>query len=822
MRVNEPVTNDEIEVGEGQILASRTTPDSRIVFANEAFTHISGFTEQELIGQPHNLVRHPDMPKEAFADLWATVKAGRPWEGLVKNRTKSGGFYWVRANVTPVVEDGEHKGYISVRTRASREDIAHATQAYAAMRAGRPIMALADGELVPSGPRARLATFWRSITGRLVLAFSLMAAVMLGIGGVTLIGMNDSNDALHSLYADRLVPVRQLAEIQELLHDKIEALHDADADLEAGNADKARQAVQTVATAHARMDAIWAEYMATYLTPEESRLAAEFVAKRQRFYGGPMTQALGQIQRGDHVALTTLIRTGMRAQLNELREALHALVALQQRVGKELNEEAQADFNFHMTTALALFVLALAAAALFSLWLLASLRRPMRELEAAFDAIIRGDTTGVIPLPAAREFHATIRMLRGMRARLAYAARERQEEERKTAIERRSAIQAMAGTVEAQTRSAVGDVARQTATITGEAREMNAAAERVSSNATTVAAAAEQALANAQAVGAASEQLSASINEIAAQVAQAGAVAQRAVTGGELAQQRIQSLADSAQRIGDVVQLIGSIAAQTNLLALNATIEAARAGDAGKGFAVVASEVKNLATQTARSTEEISRQIAEIQATTGSVVEAVGDIGSRIQELASVSVAVAAAVEQQASATQEIARNVAQTGAAAGEVSQRIAEVSAEAQRSGSQAASLLAGADAIAGTVAILNDSIVSAIRTATADADRRLQARHTIDGPCAVHPEGAARVDARLRDISRGGARIECASPLPVGQRGTLHIEALGRDCQARFTIADRMPDGTLRLNFQDDSLSAALVAALDRLENRGRQAA
>ena len=822
MRVNEPVTNEEIEVNEGQILASRTTPDSRIVFANEAFTHISGFSEQELIGEPHNLVRHPDMPKEAFANLWATVKAGRAWEGLVKNRTKSGGFYWVRANVTPVAENGEHKGYISVRTRASREDIAAATRAYAAMRAGRPTQALADGELVPAGPRARLASLWRSITGRLVLGFAIMAMIVLGVGSVTLYGMNDSNQALNSLYADRLVPARQLAGIIDLMHTNVGLLRDAADDLQAGTPDNARARTRAIVANKERISALWAEYMATYLTPEERLLANDYAAKRGRFVRDGLEDGTRLVEKGDHHVLYSHIRATLLPRFTEAREAALALVALQERLGKDINDEAAADFHLHMTGALVLFVVALVAAALSTLWLLGTLRRPLRQLETGFDAIIRGETTGTIPLTAAREFHPTIRMLRGMRARLAYAAREREENDRKIAIERRVAVQAMANSVETQTRAAVGEVAQQTATIAGEAREMNAAAERVSDNATSVAAAAEQALANAQAVGAASEELSASINEIAAQVAQAGAVAQRAVAGGTLAQQRIQSLSEAASRIGDVVQLIGSIAAQTNLLALNATIEAARAGDAGKGFAVVASEVKNLATQTARSTDEISRQIAEIQATTGAVVEAVSDISTRIQELASVSVAVAAAVEEQASATQEIARNVAQTGAAAEEVSQRIAEVSAEAQRTGSQAASLRSNSDAIAATIAALNGNIVGAIRTATADADRRLQPRYTVDKPCTVQADGGQRLEGRLRDISRGGARIEGFPTLATGARGTLCADSLGRDCEARFTVYERLPDGTLRLNFLDDGVSPGFLAALDSLENRGRAAA
>jgi aerotaxis receptor len=111
MRMNLPVTLHEIELPDGEPLVSRTDTGGRIVFANQVFMDVCGFSNEELVGAPHSIVRHPDMPKAAFANLWATIKAGRPWEGLVKNRTKNGDFYWVQANVTPTMQDGEITGY---------------------------------------------------------------------------------------------------------------------------------------------------------------------------------------------------------------------------------------------------------------------------------------------------------------------------------------------------------------------------------------------------------------------------------------------------------------------------------------------------------------------------------------------------------------------------------------------------------------------------------------------------------------------------------------------------------------------------------------
>ncbi|MFP3801222.1 methyl-accepting chemotaxis protein [Paraburkholderia sp. SIMBA_027] len=137
MRSNLPITNSEYVFSDGEMLVSATDLSSLIQYCNPAFIEVSGYTRDELVGQPHNLIRHPDMPPAAFADMWATIKAGRSWSGLVKNRRKNGDFYWVRANVTPIVERGATVGYLSVRSKPSRDEVRHAEALYADWRAGR-------------------------------------------------------------------------------------------------------------------------------------------------------------------------------------------------------------------------------------------------------------------------------------------------------------------------------------------------------------------------------------------------------------------------------------------------------------------------------------------------------------------------------------------------------------------------------------------------------------------------------------------------------------------------------------------------------------
>ncbi len=204
---------------------------------------------------------------------------------------------------------------------------------------------------------------------------------------------------------------------------------------------------------------------------------------------------------------------------------------------------------------------------------------------------------------------------------------------------------------------------------------------------------AEQASSNVQTVAAAAEQLSASVQEVGRQVAKSSEIAGRAVDEADRTHNTVRKLAESAQKIGDVVQLITEIAEQTNLLALNATIEAARAGDAGKGFAVVASEVKSLASQTAKATEEIELQIGGIQDATQTAVKAIDGIGGTIGEINEITSTIASAVEEQGAATQEIARNTHEAATGTQQVTSTITDVSQSAGEAGSASAQVLSAA---------------------------------------------------------------------------------------------------------------------------------
>ncbi|MBB1630591.1 PAS domain-containing methyl-accepting chemotaxis protein [Cupriavidus sp. UME77] len=197
MRNNQPVSQREYELPENATLMSTTDTESRIAYANAAFVDVSGFTREEIQGQPHNIVRHPDMPAEAFADMWATLKSGEPWTALVKNRRKDGDHYWVRANAMPLVRNGKPVGYMSVRTKPSREEIDAAGRLYQDFREGSAGQRRFHKGLIIQGGWKRWASAFKTmpvrwrIRGALatLLPASVIGAAALGMSGMPLAGL---------------------------------------------------------------------------------------------------------------------------------------------------------------------------------------------------------------------------------------------------------------------------------------------------------------------------------------------------------------------------------------------------------------------------------------------------------------------------------------------------------------------------------------------------------------------------------------------------------------------------------------------------------
>jgi methyl-accepting chemotaxis protein len=346
----------------------------------------------------------------------------------------------------------------------------------------------------------------------------------------------------------------------------------------------------------------------------------------------------------------------------------------------------------------AVVALVLIATCIFSIFTIArplqSLTRSMRELaNGNFDVVLPGlgrkDEIGDIA-GAVGDFK--VKAAEKARAE----AEAKTEQDRIAAAQRKADMHRLADQFEAAVGEIVDTVSSASTELEASAGTLTSTAEHSQELTTMVAAASEEASTNVQSVASATEELSSSITEISRQVQESARIATEAVGQARSTTERVSELSKAATRIGDVVELINTIAGQTNLLALNATIEAARAGEAGRGFAVVASEVKALAEQTAKATGEIGQQINGIQAATEDSVSAIKEISGTIEKLSEISSTIAAAVEEQGAATQEISRNVQQAAQGTQQVSSNITDVQRGAGETGSASSQVLAAAQTL------------------------------------------------------------------------------------------------------------------------------
>jgi len=420
--------------------------------------------------------------------------------------------------------------------------------------------------------------------------------------------------------------------------------------------------------------------------------------------------------------LTELPTTFTVAKLGqEATAAVDDLVEMVAAYGYNYRTDAEAYVSAARLTMMTAGVVGLLAGLMAAIGFAYSLSRPISMLAKSMLELADGDFNIVLP-GLARKDEVGLVSRAVEKFKVLAEQRARQEAEAKinrdqvVAEQRRGDMNKIADSFEAVVGQIVKTVSSTSDELESSAGALTGTAERGKQLATMVAAASEEASTNVQSVASATEELSTSVNEISRQVQESARMASEAVDQARGTTERVSELSKAATRIGDVVELINTIAGQTNLLALNATIEAARAGEAGRGFAVVASEVKALAEQTAKATGEIGQQISGIQIATQESVNAIREISGTIERLSEVSSTIAAAVEQQGAATLEISRNVQHAAHGTQQVSSNITDVERGASETGTASSRVLSAAQLLSNDSNRLKQEVLKFLETVRA----------------------------------------------------------------------------------------------------------
>lgn len=378
MRSNLPVTQNEIQLTDSTMIVSKTNLKGQITYINKDFLDISGFTEAELLGEPHNIVRHPDMPVEAFADLWATIKAERPWIGIVKNRCKNGDYYWVHANATPIYENNQVTGYMSVRTMASRDQIAASEAAYRLFREKRAGGLRIQYGQARKGGQLKMKFLDLSIGIKITAAVSvlLLLLMLIAIGGAGLYGMNKVNNGLKTVYEDRVVTLDKIGQVRALLDRNRIVVMDQLLNPSSENINKKSAELETNIT---KVGELWKSYLEARLSPEEKVLAETFTTLRSEYIKDGLKAVQQHIFAGELDEARAIYKNKVIPLNFGVREAATNLTNIQSSIAKVEYTQSDARYKSIFKTSSALIFAGVLLAFLAGLFLIRSVRSPIAQ-----------------------------------------------------------------------------------------------------------------------------------------------------------------------------------------------------------------------------------------------------------------------------------------------------------------------------------------------------------------------------------------------------------------------------------------------------------
>lgn len=555
-----------------------------------------------------------------------------------------------------------------------------------------------------------------SIRAKLVAVFSLLTLFVIGLGVLGIVSTQRMREQALEIENNWLPSIRVLGEIDTMTarNNGVMLRHTQETD------------PQRLATIEGdlvrfgkKLDDKKVAYERLISSPEERELYETFVREAAKFAAIRQT-ILDMSRNGEKAQAYSFYENKGITIRRGMSDALEKLVNLNNAGADQAQARSKTVFEEARTLGIVGIVVAVVLSVLSAFMIIRGVSRGIDSVVQPMQALAAGDLSVTIPHQNVRteigRIADAVQVFKDGLNRMKALEDENALARAGADAQRKAAMRSMADGFESAIGGIIQSVSSSATELQATAQSMAGTATETAAQSTGAAAAAEQAAANVTTVAAAAEELGSSVQEIGRQVSASASLAHVAVEETARTAVLVKDLNSAVAKIGDVVTMISAIAGQTNLLALNATIEAARAGEAGKGFAVVASEVKQLATQTAKATEEIGAQIAMMQSATQDSVAAIKEIGSTIDTLAGIANAIAAAVEEQGAATQEISRNVQEAAQGTAEVAGNISSVNSGAAETGSASAQVLSSAQSLSRESEVLQREVARFIETVKA----------------------------------------------------------------------------------------------------------